>query len=130
MGNKKSNHKKRNDNIAYCICPLMGDTNFLDKQMNKQDDVLFAQALAQCKIKDPIYFCRIKRPVSIDKIANKILNSGAKGRYDNENTFALCPSLKGSKEEFKKHLNMTSIEKFQLNFGREDKTFYIFAKYF
>lgn len=126
----KNKLKKRNDNIAYCICPLVGDIDFLDKQMNKQNDILFAQALAQCKIKDPVYFCRIKRPVTINKMVNKVLNSGAEGRYDNENAFVICPSLRNSKEEFKKYLNMTSIEKFQLSFGGKNKTFYIFAKYF
>lgn len=127
---KNKKVKKKKENIPYCICPLTGDIDFLDKQMNKQDDVLFAQALANCKIKDPIYFCRIGRPVSINKLINKVLDSGAEGRYDNEKAYAICPSLKCSKEEFKKYLNMTIIEKFQLDFGNENKTFYIFAKYY
>lgn len=130
MSNKNKKTKKKKENIPYCVCPLTGDIDFLDEQINKQDNALFAQALANCRIKDPIYFCRISRPVSINKLINKIFDSNENGRYNKEKAYAICPSLKCSKEEFKKYLNMTSIEKFQLDFGNENKTFYIFAKYY
>lgn len=122
--NKKSN-KKTNDTIAYCVCKLYGDTEFLKSQIRKSD-ISFAEALQHCEIKNPIYYCRIKRPVLITDLIQRINESSLSGRYEGHNDFVILPSLKYPHSEFNKLLITNTINSFE---SSEKKTFYIFAKY-
>lgn len=125
MKNKKKS-KKKNNTVAIHVCKLTGDVANLDKQLKMDSEsVLFAKALQNCNITDPVYFFRLKEPIQFIDIANRVMDSAESGRYNDHNTYVIIPGLTYSREIFKKYINFSSVEKFA--FG--DKVFYVFIKH-